>query len=109
MRIALVTEQFAPSNGPAAHVTREVLSRLIARGHDVTVFAAGRGHATFGGARLFWASRMTPVSAVREAMTLSREAPPLPEDFRPAVERKRELPRDCRGSRSMPIGLRQVC
>ena len=72
MRIALVTEQFAPSTGPAAHVTREVLSRLIARGHDVTVFAAGRGHASFGGARRFWASRMTPVSAVREAMALSR-------------------------------------
>ena len=29
MRIALVTEQFAPSTDPAAHVTREVLSRLI--------------------------------------------------------------------------------
>jgi phosphatidylinositol alpha 1,6-mannosyltransferase len=72
MRIALATEQFAPSTGPSAHITREVVSRLIARGHDVTVFAAGRGHATFGGARLFWASRMTPVSAVREAMALSR-------------------------------------
>ena len=72
MRIALVTEQFAPSTEPAAHVTREVLSRLIERGHDVTVFATGRGQASFGGARLFWASRMTPVSAIREALTLSR-------------------------------------
>ena len=45
MRIALVTEQFAPSTEPAAHVTREVLSRLIERGHDVMVFAAGRGQA----------------------------------------------------------------
>ena len=48
------------------------MSRLIDGGHDVTVFAAGRGQATFRGARMFWASRMTPVSAVREAMTLSR-------------------------------------
>lgn len=72
MRIALVTEQLAPSTEPSAHVTREALSRLIERDHDVTVFAAGRGHATFGGARLFWASRMTPVSAVREAMALAR-------------------------------------
>ena len=71
MRIALVTEQFAPSTEPAAHVTREVLSRLIERGHDVMVFATGRGQANFGGARLFWASRMTPVSAIREALTLS--------------------------------------
>ena len=72
MRIALVTEQFAPSTEPSAHVTREVLSRLIERGHDVTVYAVGRGQATFGGARVFWASRMTPVSAIREAMALSR-------------------------------------
>jgi len=72
MRIALVTEQFAPSTEPSAHVSREVLSRLIERGHDVMVFAGGRGQSTFGGARLFWASRMTPVSAIREAMALSR-------------------------------------
>lgn len=72
MRIALVTEQFAPSTEPSAHVTREVVSRLTDGGHDVVVFAAGRGQATFRGARLFWASRMTPVSAIREAMVLSR-------------------------------------
>jgi len=72
MRIALVTEQFAPSTEPAAHVTRAVVSRLTDGGHDVVVFAGGRGQATFGGARLFWASRMTPVSAIREALALSR-------------------------------------
>jgi glycosyltransferase involved in cell wall biosynthesis len=72
MRIALVTEQFAPSTEPAAHVTREVVSRLTDGGHDVVVFAGGRGQATFQGARLFWASRMTPVSAIREALALSR-------------------------------------
>jgi glycosyltransferase involved in cell wall biosynthesis len=72
MRIALVTEQFAPSTEPAAHVTREVVVRLTDGGHDVVVFAGGRGQATFHGARLFWASRMTPVSAVREALALSR-------------------------------------
>ncbi|SDS33344.1 Glycosyl transferases group 1 [Nocardioides scoriae] len=72
MRIALVTEQFSPADEPAARVTREVTTRLVADGHDVVVFACGRGQATFHGARMFWASRMTPVSAVREAMALSR-------------------------------------
>src|SRR5680860_234565 len=72
MRIALVTEQFAPSSTPSAYVTREVVSRLTDGGHDVMVFASGRGQATFRGARLFWASRMTPVSAIREALVLSR-------------------------------------
>ena len=72
MRIALVTEQFVPASTPAAHVTREVASRLVDAGHDVVVFAGGRGQATFRGARMFWASRMTPVSAIREALTLSR-------------------------------------
>ncbi len=72
MRIALVTEQFAPSTAPAAHVTREVVTRLTRDGHDVVVFAGGRGQSSFGGARLFWASRMTPVSAIREALALSR-------------------------------------
>lgn len=72
MRIALVTEQFTPSTSPAAHVTREVVSRLTDGGHDVVVFANGRGQASFRGARLFWASRMTPVSAIREALALSR-------------------------------------
>ena len=72
MRIALVTEQFTPSTAPSAHVAREVVARLADRGHDVVVFAGGRGHASFCGSRVFWASRMTPVSAVREAMALSR-------------------------------------
>lgn len=72
MRIALVTEQFAPSQAPTAAVAREVAGRLVGAGHDVTLFAGGRGQATFRGARVFWASRMTPVSAVREAMALSR-------------------------------------
>ena len=72
MRIALVTEEFVPSKAPAAHLTREVAGRLTDGGHDVVVFAAGRGQSTFRGARVFWASRMTPVSAIREAMALSR-------------------------------------
>ena len=72
MRIALVSETFAPADEPSARVTREVAVRLTAAGHDVVVFAGGRGQATFHGARMFWASRMTPVSAVREAMALSR-------------------------------------
>ncbi len=72
MRIALVTEQFAPSTTPTAHVTREIVTRLVEREHDVVVFAGGRGQSSFRGARLFWAGRMTPVSAIREAMSLSR-------------------------------------
>lgn len=72
MRIALVTEHFAPSTAPTAHVTREVVTRLTDGGHDVVVFSGGRGQSSFQGARLFWASRMTPVSAIREALTLSR-------------------------------------
>ncbi len=72
MRIALVTEEFGPSSTPAAHLTREVVARLTAVEHDVCVFAGGRGQASFSGARVFWASRMTPVSAIREAMTLAR-------------------------------------
>ncbi len=72
MRIALVTESFVPSSSPGARVTRELVGRLVGRGHDVVVFAGGRGRASFGGARVFWASRMTPVSAIREALALSR-------------------------------------
>jgi len=72
MRIALVTEEFLPSGAPAARVTREIVTRLVDRGHDVAVFAAGRGQSTFRGARIFWASRMTSVGSVREAMALSR-------------------------------------
>jgi glycosyltransferase involved in cell wall biosynthesis len=72
MRIALVTEQFSPSTAPSAQVTREIVSRLVDGDHDVVVLAAGRGQATFRGARVFWASRMTPVPAVREALTLFR-------------------------------------
>jgi glycosyltransferase involved in cell wall biosynthesis len=72
MRIALVTEEFAPSGAPEAHLTAEVVGRLTDAGHDVVVFSCGRGQATFRGARVFWASRMTPVSAIREAMALSK-------------------------------------
>jgi glycosyltransferase involved in cell wall biosynthesis len=72
MRIALVTEEFAPSGAPEAHLTAEIVGRLTDAGHDVVVFAGGRGQATFRGARVFWASRMTPVSALREAMALSK-------------------------------------
>jgi glycosyltransferase involved in cell wall biosynthesis len=72
MRIALVTEEFLPSAAPTARVTREIVARLVDGGHDVTVFAAGRGQATFRGARIFWASRMTSVGSVREAMALAR-------------------------------------
>ena len=72
MRIALATEQFTPSNEPAADVARAVVTHLTRRGHEVVVFAGGRGQASFGGARLFWASRMTSTSAVREAMAISR-------------------------------------
>jgi glycosyltransferase involved in cell wall biosynthesis len=72
MRIALVTEEFLPSDVPAARVTREIVGALVDGGHDVTVFAGGRGQASFRGARIFWASRMTSVGAVREAMTLAR-------------------------------------
>ena len=61
MRIALVTEEFLPSGAPAARVTREIVAHLVDGGHDVTVFAAGRGQSTFRGARIFWASRMTSV------------------------------------------------
>jgi glycosyltransferase involved in cell wall biosynthesis len=72
MRIALVTEEFLPSDVPAARVTREIVGALVDGGHDVTVFAGGRGQASFRGARIFWASRMTSVGAIREAMTLAR-------------------------------------
>jgi glycosyltransferase involved in cell wall biosynthesis len=72
MRIALVTEEFLPSSAPAARVTREIVARLVDGGHDVTVFAAGRGQSTFRGARIFWASRMTSIGSVREAMALAR-------------------------------------
>lgn len=72
MRIALSTELFTPADEPSARVTREVVVRLVAGGHDVALFTTGRGQASFHGARVFWASRMTPVSAVREALRLSR-------------------------------------
>jgi hypothetical protein len=65
MRIALVTEEFLPSDVPSARVTREIVGCLVEGGHDVTVFAAGRGQANFRGARIFWASRMTTCSRGR--------------------------------------------
>ncbi len=72
MRIALVTEEFVPSDAPAARVTREIVSRLVDGGHDVVVFTGGRGQSSFRGARVFRASRMTSIASVREAMALSR-------------------------------------
>ena len=48
MRIALVTEQFATSTAPAAHVTREVVARLTGRGHDVVVLALPLVESTTG-------------------------------------------------------------
>jgi glycosyltransferase involved in cell wall biosynthesis len=72
MRIALVTEQFSPGTDPSAHLTREVVAQLVDGGHEVVVFAQGRGQASFRGARVFWASRMTPISSIREALALSR-------------------------------------
>ncbi len=71
MRIAVVTEELLPSDVPAARVTGEAVAGLVARGHDVAVFAVGRGRSGFHGARVFWASRMTSVGAVREAMALA--------------------------------------
>ena len=66
MRIALVTEQFAPSTEPAAHVTREVLSRLIeqrARRHGLRDRPAARRTSAVPASS--GPSRMTPVSAIR--------------------------------------------
>ena len=71
MRIALVTEELVPSSASTAHVARELAARL-SRDHDVLVLAGGRGLPTFHDAQVFWAGRMTPVSAVREAMALFR-------------------------------------
>lgn len=72
MRVALVTEEFVPSNAPSARVTSELVTRLVDGGHDVVVLAGGRGQASFHGARVFWASRMTSVSTIREALQISR-------------------------------------
>ena len=71
MRIALVTEELVPSSASTAQVARELAARL-SRDHDVLVLAGGRGLPTFHDAQVFWAGRMTPVSAVREAMALFR-------------------------------------
>lgn len=70
MRIALVTEKFAPGDEPEAHLARAVVSRLVGAGHEVVVLALGRGRSTFAGAKVFWAGRMTPVSSIREALAL---------------------------------------
>lgn len=72
MRIALVTEEFGASTSPAASMTREVAARLSDGGHQVVVFACGRGQASYRGARVSWASRMTPISTIQEALTLAR-------------------------------------
>ena len=39
MRIALVTEEFAPCGAPEAHLTAEVVGRLTDAGHDVVLDA----------------------------------------------------------------------
>lgn len=71
MRIALSTEQLVPADEPTARVAREVAVRLVGAGHEVSIFSTGRGSSTFHGARVLWASRMTPVSAMREALRLA--------------------------------------
>lgn len=72
MRIAVVTESFAPDDEPGAHLARAVASGLVEAGHDVMVLALGRGRSTFAGAPVFWAGRMTPVSSIRESLALFR-------------------------------------
>jgi glycosyltransferase involved in cell wall biosynthesis len=72
MRIALVTESFAPDDDPDAQLARAIVSGLVGAGHDVMVLAMGRGRSTFAGAPVFWAGRLTPVSAVRESLALFR-------------------------------------
>ena len=72
MRIALVTEEFLPSDVPAARVTREIVAAWSTAATTSPCSPSGRGQANFRGARIFWASRMTSVGAVREAMALAR-------------------------------------
>jgi hypothetical protein len=69
MRIALVTEEFAPSADPAARVARELTARLTDAGHEVLVVAGGRGCETFRGASVVWVSRLSPVSTIRAALS----------------------------------------
>ncbi len=69
MRIALVTEEFAPSAAPVARVARELTARLTDAGHDVLVVAGGRGCDTFQRASVLWVNRFSPVATIRAALT----------------------------------------
>lgn len=68
MRIALATEEFAPSSAPVARVARDLTAQLTGAGHQVLVVAGGRGCATFRGADVVWVSRLSPVSTIRSAL-----------------------------------------
>lgn len=68
MRIALVTEEFAPSAAPVARVARELTARLTDAGHQVLVVAGGRGRDAFHGAEVVWVNRLSPVAMVRVAL-----------------------------------------
>lgn len=72
MRIALVTESFVPDSSPAAHLSRRTVDGLISRGHEVVVLTEGRGQASYRGAQVFRATRLTPASVVRQVLALAR-------------------------------------
>ncbi|MCW2782401.1 MAG: glycosyl transferase, group 1 [Marmoricola sp.] len=75
MRIAVVTESFAPQTDPVADTSRHLVDGLIARGHDVLVVAPGPGQTSYRGARVVRARRLVPASAM--STTLGGFAPDL--------------------------------
>ena len=68
MRIAVVTDSFAPQSDPIAETTRQIVDGLVAQGDDLLVVAPGPGQATYRSARVVRARRLVPASAMGTAL-----------------------------------------
>lgn len=64
MRVALVTESFAPRGDDLADSCRHVVDGLLAAGHEVLVVAPAPGQARYRGVRVVRARRLVPVGAM---------------------------------------------
>ncbi len=68
MKIAIVTDTFAPANDGAAETAGHIADALIAAGHEVLVVTTTAGNETYRGARVQRARALFSVAALRRAV-----------------------------------------
>lgn len=68
MRIAVVTDSFAPQSDAIAETTRQIVDGLVGQANEVLVVAPGPGQATYRTARVVRARRLVPASAMSTSL-----------------------------------------